>query len=155
MAKYAARGKEYLVCVRPFEGGLVMQQMHYANEVRPFADIPLDDSVTVKDSELKLALQLIEQTASEAFEPAKYENLVTSRMKEIIETKIEGEEITVAPGEAPQAQVVDLMEALKASLAGDGAATKTAKKKTTKARKPAKASPRTAKKPAAKKRKAG
>ena len=71
IAQYAVRGKEYLVCVRPFEDGLVMQQMHYANEVRSFADVPVDTDVQVKDAEFKLALQLIEQTASDTFDTGK------------------------------------------------------------------------------------
>jgi len=116
VAQYAVRGKSYLVCVRPLEEGLVMQQMLYANEVRPFSDVQLDDRVQVKDAELKLALQLIEQTASEKFDPGKYEDAVKTRLREIIQQKVEGEEVTFAPGEAPKAQVLDLMEALKASL---------------------------------------
>jgi DNA end-binding protein Ku len=155
LAKYCARGKQYLVLVRFMEEGLIMQQLHYANEVRPFSEIPVDNDVKVKDAELKLALQLIEQTVSKEFKPEKYEDAVKIRVQEIIQKKIQGEEIAFAPGEEPKAQIVDLMEALKASLdvvpGGKGAK---GKPKTAKGRKPAKASPRkAAKKTAAAKKK--
>jgi DNA end-binding protein Ku len=107
----------------------------------------MEDKAVVKDTELKLALQLIEQTVSKEFKPGKYQDEVKIRLEEIIQQKIQGEEVAIAPGETPRAQIVDLMEALKASLditsAGKaGKAAKGAKK----ARKPAKASPRKAKK---------
>lgn len=156
LAKYAARGKQYLVFVRPFEDGLLMQQLRYANEVRSFGEVDLGDAV-VKPAELKLALQLMEQTTSKQFRPEEYEDEVRTRMLEVIQQKIDGQEVTFAPGESPQTQVIDLMEALKASLGGSDAPKAT--KKATKApssRKPAKASPRKAtKKVATKKRASG
>jgi DNA end-binding protein Ku len=147
LAKYCARGKQYLVLVRPHEGGLVMQQLRYANEVRPFSEVPYEGDAKVKDSELKLAVQLVEQTATKEFKPGKYEDEVKLRLQEIIQQKIQGEDVTIAPGETPKAQVIDLMEALKASLDMGSGKGKKAKVKTTKAkkaRKPAKASPRKA-----------
>jgi DNA end-binding protein Ku len=115
LAKYAARGKQYLVAIRPVEGGLVMQQLHYANEVRSFADLDVPDT-EVKESELKMAIQLAEMGAADSFDPEQYEDEVRKRIMTAIEQKIQGEEISI-PEEEPQAQVVDLMEALKASLA--------------------------------------
>jgi len=115
LAKYAARGKQYLVAIRPVEGGLVMQQLYYANEVRAFADIDVPDT-EVKDNELNMAIQLAEMGASEIFHPDQYEDDVRKRVMAAIEQKIQGEEISI-PEEEPKAQVVDLMEALKASLA--------------------------------------
>lgn len=140
MAKYAARGKQYLVIVRAVEDGLIMQQLRYAEEVRAFSEVPIETKGEIKDAELKLALQLIEQSISKTFEPGKYEDEFRHRMKEFIQQKIDGEEIAFAPGETPKAQVVDLMEALKASLAGGGDGAD--KETQTGARKPAKASPR-------------
>jgi DNA end-binding protein Ku len=150
LAKYAARGKQYLVLVRPQEDGLAMYQLRYANEVRPFSEVPIDDKAKVKETELKLALQLIDQTVSKEFKPQKYEDEVKIRLEEIIQQKIQGEEIAIAPGETPKAQIVDLMEALKASLdiSAAGKTGKAAKGASKKARKPAKASPRKAKKAA-------
>ena len=120
VARYAARGKQYLVVVRPVEKGLVMQQMHYANEVRAFSEVPIAGKDDVKDTELNLALQLIEQAISPAFDPSKYQDDVRTRVQEVIQGKIDGQEVTIAPAEEPKAQVIDLMEALKASLAGGG-----------------------------------
>ncbi|HYG67540.1 MAG TPA: Ku protein [Anaeromyxobacteraceae bacterium] len=114
LARYAARGKGYLVLLRPRDGRLVMQQLLYADEVRPIAEVPLEDA-SLKDQEVQLALQLIEQTASDAFRPEGYEDLVKKRVLEAIERKVEGEEVRVAAPE-PAAQVIDLMDALKASL---------------------------------------
>ena len=143
LAKYCARGKQYLVLVRPLDDGLVMQQLRYANEVRPFTEIPIEGSAKVKEAELKLALQLIQQTVSKSFKPEKYEDEVKGRLQEIIQQKVDGEEVTIAPGEMPKAQIIDLMDALKASLDVTPARGKAkAKTKTAKARKPAKASPR-------------
>jgi len=115
LARYAARGKQYLVLIRPRDGRLVMQQLYYADEVRPFAEVPVDDA-EVKESEVQLALQLVEQIASDGFHPERYEDSVRKRTLEAIERKVQGEQIQVSAPE-PQAQVVDLMEALKASLA--------------------------------------
>ncbi len=115
LAKYAARGKNYLVLLRPFQDGLIMQQLYYADEIRPFSEVPLGDA-EVKDPEIQLALQLIDQTASEAFHPENYEDEVRNQVWEMVERKIQGEDIVAAPTEEPRAQVIDLMEALKASL---------------------------------------
>lgn len=114
LARYSARGKGYLVLLRPRAGRLVMQQLLYADEVRPFDEVPVEDA-NVKDQEIQLALQLIEQTASDAFRPEAYEDAVKQRMLAAIDRKIAGQELQVAAPE-PAAQVIDLMDALKASL---------------------------------------
>jgi DNA end-binding protein Ku len=118
LAKWAARGKQHLVLIRPAEKGLVMQQLLYSDEVRPISEVPVGDA-EVSDAELKLAEQLIEQIASDEFHPEHYEDEVKKRYLEAIQKKVEGQEITAAP-EAPKAQIIDLMEALKASLAAKG-----------------------------------
>ncbi len=116
LAKWAARGKQHLVLIRPTPKGLVLQQLLYADEVRSISEIPVGEA-DVKDAELKLAVQLVEQIASDQFRPEAYEDEVKKRTLEAIQRKVEGQEISVAP-EKPKAQVIDLMEALKASLAG-------------------------------------
>jgi len=116
IARYSARGKQYLVLIRPEGEGLVMEQLYYADEIRPFAEVPLGEG-ELKPDELKLAVQFIEQAATETFDPSKYEDEVRKRVLAQIEQKIEGKEITAAPEEEPQAQIIDLMEALKQSLA--------------------------------------
>ena len=140
LAKYAVRGKQYLVLVRPMGEGLVMQQLRYAHEIRSITDVPLGEG-EVNASELKLAVQLVEQIASDEFLPENYEDEVKQRIEEAIARKVEGKEVTAEPTEETRARIIDLMEALKTSL-GD-------KKKT--ARKPAMKAVR---KTAAKKRKA-
>jgi DNA end-binding protein Ku len=119
IGQYNARGKAYLVMLRAMDGGLVLETLHYADEVRSIKDIPLPEG-TVKDNELKLAMQLIEQSQSEKFEPEKYEDEVRKRTLEQIERKVAGQEIVAEPTAAPETQVIDLMEALKKSLAGGG-----------------------------------
>ena len=119
LAKYAARGKQYLVLVRPVGDHLVMEQLHYAHEVREMTEVPSGEG-DVQDAELKLAVQLIEQIASETFDPTQYDDEVGQRMLSAIEKKIaDGAEITAPPEEEPVAQVIDLMAALKASVEGD------------------------------------
>jgi DNA end-binding protein Ku len=116
LAKYAARGRQYLVMLRPTpDFKLVMQQLHYADEVRSTNDVPANE-VDIKDAELKLALQLIGQIATEAFKPDAYEDEVRKRTKDLIQKRIEGQQISISPTEEPKAQIIDLMEALKASL---------------------------------------
>jgi DNA end-binding protein Ku len=119
LAKWAARGKQYLTLMRPIDNGLIMQVLHYADEVRPFSEIPVGDA-TVKEPELKLAVQLIEQIATDEFKPETYVDEVRARYHEAIQRKVEGQEVTAPAAEAPKGQVIDLMEALKASLAQKG-----------------------------------
>jgi DNA end-binding protein Ku len=150
LGRYAARGKQYLVLLSPLGEGVVMEQLRYAHEVRSFSEVPIG-SAEVKPKELELAVQLIRQIATEEFHPESYHDDVRDRIMELIQRKVEGEDITQAPAEAPPAQIIDLMEALKASLArASGAAAEEAPA----ARKSAqRAAP--AKKAAAKKRTAG
>jgi DNA end-binding protein Ku len=128
LAKWAARGKGYLVLIRPVEKGLIMQTLLYADEVRQIDEVPLGDA-QIKDSELKLAVQLVDQISSEEFHPENYEDEVRKRYHEAIQRKVEGQEVTAAAPEQPRAQIIDLMEALKASLAGKARAAEPADEK--------------------------
>jgi len=119
LGRWAARGKQYIVMIRPIEDlveGLVMQQLLYAGEVRALRDLDIPKT-EVKPAELKLAQQLIEQQSSDKFDPAAYKDEVRERIEAAVQKKIEGKEIATAE-EAPAggAQVIDLMEALRASL---------------------------------------
>ena len=120
VGQYAARGKQYLVSVRPAANGLVMEQLHYGDEVRSIAEVPIP-KIEVKKPELNLAVQIVEQAASASFQPEKYEDNVRKKVLEQIQRKVEGKEITDEPTEAPKTQIIDLMEALRASLKGKGA----------------------------------
>ena len=121
VAKYAARGKQYLVLLRPFSDGLIMQQLFYSDEIRAFDEVPLGEDIEIKDGELDLAIQLVDQIAVEEFDADKYEDDVRHRIWASIQSKIDGQDVTAPVDEAPKAQIIDLMEALKASL-GDAEA---------------------------------
>ena len=145
VARYAARGKDYLVLLRPYQDGLIMQQLRYEDEIRKFTEVPVAPA-EVKEPELRLAMQLIEQIAADEFHPEAYEDSVRKRTRELIDNKVQGQEIKAAPPEAPRAQIVDLMEALKASLsaAQPPNQVKSAEPIPISSRKPPKAAPRTA-----------
>ena len=119
LGQYSARGKQYLVLLRPMGDMLVMEQLHYAGELKSADEVPLPE-VTIKDAELALARQLIEQASVEEFRPENYHDTVRERVLEAIQQKVEGQDITAAPAEAPQTKIIDLMDALKASLAKRG-----------------------------------
>jgi DNA end-binding protein Ku len=116
VGRYAARGKQYIVQLRAVPGGLVMQQLLYAPEVRTIEDVGIE-TAPVRDTELALAKQLIAQISSKQFDPSQYEDDVRKRIEAAVQKKVEGEEIAISPS-APEggAQVIDLMEALRASL---------------------------------------
>lgn len=115
LGRWAARGKQYIVMIRPADDGLVMQQLLYAAEVRSIKDIDIPKT-EVRDAELKLAQQLIEQQAADRFDPSAYKDEVRERIEAAVQKKIEGQEITMAEEAQPGAQVIDLMDALRASL---------------------------------------
>jgi len=115
IASYAARGKQYIVCLRPFHEGLIVHQLRYAQEVKPWTEVPMPDLPELKPAEINLAKQIIQQIQHETWDPKKYKDDVQERMMDLINKKVEGQEITVVP-EAPAGKVIDLMAALKASL---------------------------------------
>ena len=139
LGRWAARGKQYIVMIRPVDDGLVMQQLLYGTEVRSIKDIDIPKT-EVRDAELKLAQQLIEQQASDSFNPAAYTDEVRARVEAAVQKKVEGQEITMADAPEPGAQVIDLMEALRASL----------EKKPARRAEPARAQPSAPAKPARK-----
>jgi len=119
VGRYSTRGRTHLVMVRPTGNGLMLEQLHYADEIRAFSEVPLEN-VEIKKAELELAKQLIAQGASEAFEPEKYRDEVRAKILELIQRKVEGEDISIAPTEKPETKIIDIMEALKASLDAKG-----------------------------------
>jgi DNA end-binding protein Ku len=116
LARFSTRGKQQLVLLREARGGIMMHTLFYADEVRSFEDIELTDSVAFKGNEIELAVQLIEQLASKSFEPEKYDDQYRKSALEMIEQKVAGQEIAVAPARPAKGQIIDLMQALKASL---------------------------------------
>ena len=117
IARYEARGKAYVMMVRPFETGLAMHQLRYADEVKPWAAIHVDDLAKPTASELDLAHKLVAQLARNTFDPTQFTDDVKVRVEKLLEDKIKNGETIVAPeqGGAPPA-VADLMAALRASL---------------------------------------
>jgi DNA end-binding protein Ku len=118
IGRWAARGKQYIVMIRPVEDlveGLVMHQLLYSGEVRSLRDVDIP-KMDVKPAELKLAQQLIEQQSSEKFDPSQYADEVRARIEAAVQKKVEGQEITTADVPETGAQVIDLMDALRASL---------------------------------------
>ncbi len=116
LGRWAARGKQYIVMLRPVEEGLVMQQLMYATEVRSIGELEIPKA-DVRPAELSLAKQLIEQGSSDTFNPAAYTDQVRARIEAAVQKKVEGQEISLAePPAEGGAQVIDLMEALRASL---------------------------------------
>jgi DNA end-binding protein Ku len=122
VGRWAARGKGYLVILRPLGAVLAMQQLHYAADVRRASEVEVPKP-EVKAAELKLAQQLIDQQAAEKFEPDAYKDELRGRIEAAIQKKVEGHEISVAETAPPgEGKVIDLMEALRASLEKTGKA---------------------------------
>ncbi len=117
LAKWAWKGKQYMVQVRPSGDGLVLQQLMYADEVRSMKELDIEPT-EVKRPELDLAIQLINQIAVDSYDAAAYEDEVKKRIQAAINLKVEGKEVVMSAEPEPGGgQVIDLMEALKASLA--------------------------------------
>ena len=91
--------------------------MYYADEIRNFGEIEKGRSATVKEAELKLAIHLIDQLSNEEFKPEQYQDEYRARVLELVNQKIEGKQVTVAAVAPQRGQVIDLMQALKESLA--------------------------------------
>ncbi|MDQ6638674.1 MAG: Ku protein [Pseudomonadota bacterium] len=122
LAKWAWKAKQYVVQVRPAEDGLVLQQLLYADEVRSMKELDIE-KVTVSPAELKLAMQLIEQISEDTYDPTMFEDEEKKRILAAIDEKIAGKQIVANEPHEPAsggAQVIDLVEALRASLGKGG-----------------------------------
>lgn len=124
LAKWAWKAKQYVVQVRPADGGLVLQQLLYADEVRSLSDLGIE-KVDVSKPELQLALQLIDQISADSYDPAQFEDTEKKRVLAAIDAKIAGNKVLASTHHEPVAgaQVIDLMDALRASLGGASAKT--------------------------------
>jgi DNA end-binding protein Ku len=116
VAKYITRGKQNLILLRPLSGALVMQQLRYGDEVKQLGEIPIPEA-SITEPELALARQFIGALAKPKFDISAYRDEYRERLRELLDKKVKGEAVELTPMPAPQARVVDLMEALKASLA--------------------------------------
>jgi DNA end-binding protein Ku len=118
IAKHATRGKQYVVMIRPHEEGLLLEQLYYSDEIRSFEEVPLEEG-EVNEAELGLAVQLIDQAIAESFDPEQFKDEVREKTLELIQQKVDGQEITAAPAEESKTKIIDLMAALKASIEED------------------------------------
>jgi len=114
IAKVVIRSKQSLACIRPYgERHLVMETMFYPDEIRKVEEVPIQPEAKLHENEIKMAVQLVESLSTK-FQPEKYTDDYRQALIDIIQAKVEGEEISIPP--AKEEKVVDLMEALKASL---------------------------------------
>jgi DNA end-binding protein Ku len=127
LAKWAWKAKQYVVQIRPAQDGLVLQQLLYAAEVRSHKDLDIE-RVEVSQGELQLALQLIDQISTDSYDPSQYVDEEQKRILAAIDDKIAGKQVVASAHEEATgtAQVIDLMEALRASLARKPAPAKAA-----------------------------
>jgi DNA end-binding protein Ku len=128
LARWVWKGKQYVVQVRSAEDGLILQQLLYADEVRSMKDLDIEKA-NIEKAELQLALQLIGQISAEDYDPEAFKDDEKQRVLEAIDKKISGKQIVFA--ETPEAtegggQVIDLMDALRASLGSKKPAAKAA-----------------------------
>jgi DNA end-binding protein Ku len=116
IAQLVSRGKEQLMLIRPYENGLIMHSLYYANEVRNFGEIAKGENSKLSEQEIELGASLIENM-SNGFNPDKFRDEYRERVQAMLDEKSKGGDITVAAPEAPQrAQIIDLMQALKESI---------------------------------------
>jgi DNA end-binding protein Ku len=116
LARWVWKGKQYVVQVRPGEDGLILQQLLYADEVRSMKDLDIEKA-PIQKAELQLALQLIDQISAEGYEPTDFEDEEKKRVLAAIDEKIAGKQIVVSQAPEPVGgQIIDLMDALRASL---------------------------------------
>ncbi len=121
VARWVSGGREHLVLLRPYEKGLVLHTMYYADEVRDFGAIDIESS-EVRDKEIALAEMLINELTADSFDPMAYKDEYRERLLDRIKAKSEGETIvSESPDEPRASDVVDIMEALRRSLEGSGA----------------------------------
>jgi len=116
VGRYWTRGRVQLVLIRPYRGGLLMSYAYYASEVRAFEGIAPSEKTEFKEIELDLAAQLIKRLETPAFKADKYKDEYQDRIRDAVDQKIAGKEISL-PDAAPPAIIVDLFEALKRSIA--------------------------------------
>ena len=117
LAKFVMRGKESLVLIRPVQVGLMLHTMYFADEVRDFGEIDKGQSAKIREGELELAQRLIDELSHEEFKPDHYQDDYRLRVLDLVNSKVEGKEVTAVGPEVQRAQVIDLMDALKQSLA--------------------------------------
>jgi DNA end-binding protein Ku len=115
IAKFALRDRERLVSVRPQDGALLMNTLHWPDEIRSTEDLDVPEDVKVSPAELKMAENLVGMMAT-AFEPSEYKDEYKQAVLQLVEAKVQKKEVIEAPEPETETTVVDLMSALKASV---------------------------------------
>jgi DNA end-binding protein Ku len=125
LARWVSANREHLVILRPFEGGLVLHTMYYADEVRDFSAVEKEDA-PVKEKEIKLAEMLIDELTEKKFNPLQYKDQYRERLLDRIKDKSKGKAIVSEEKEEEDkgGEVIDIMEALRRSLEGGRAPAK-------------------------------
>jgi DNA end-binding protein Ku len=123
LAKWAWKGKQYVVQIRAAEDGLVLQQLLYADEVRSMKELQIEE-ITPSAAEVQLALQLIDQISQDSYDPTQFVDEEKQRILAAIDAKIAGKQVVAVEHHEEAAsggQIIDLTEMLRASLAKSGA----------------------------------
>ena len=130
VGRWVSRGKEHIVIIRPMQDGLAMHQLHFKEQVRELKDLGLEPA-PVSEPELKLAQQLIDHLAAKRFDANEYHDEFKGRVEAAIQKKVEGKQISLAeaPAASTSGNVIDLMEALRASIDARGAKTPSLKER--------------------------
>jgi DNA end-binding protein Ku len=117
VAKVAFRDREHLCALRPLDGALLMNTLHWPDEIRPISELKgLQDGVDVNPRELQMAKALVDSLAEDRFDPNRYHDDYHQALMAIVNAKVEGAEVVTAPAAEAAPAVMDLMEALKASV---------------------------------------
>jgi DNA end-binding protein Ku len=121
VGRWISRGKEHIVVIRALQNGLAMHQLHFKAEVRDLKDLGVE-AAPVSEPELKLARQLIDQLGAKRFDPNEYVDEHRARVEAAIQRKVDGKEVSLAEGPVSNkgGNVIDLMEALRASIDARG-----------------------------------
>jgi DNA end-binding protein Ku len=122
IGRWISRGKEHIIVIRPVDNGLAMHQLHFRAEVRELKELDVE-TAPVSDAELKLAKQLIDQLSAKRFDPNEYSDEFKGRVEAAIQKKVQGKEVSLAeaPAASGKGNVIDLMQALRASIDARGA----------------------------------
>jgi len=153
LARWVAAGREHLVVIRPYEDGIILHTMYYADEVRDFGAVDAEGGGEVREKEMKLAEMLINELSEKKFNPVQFKDEYRERLLDRIRAKSHGKTIVAEEKEEEKGgEVIDIMEALRRSL--EGGKTKAAPRRAAPRRAAAKKSSRTRARTASKKRKA-
>ena len=117
LASFVMRGKESLVLIRAAQDGLMLHTMYFADEVRDFGEVDKGQGAKMREGELQLAMRLIDELSHEDFKPEQYHDEYRDRVLQVANEKADGNEVTATAPPTQRAQVIDLMDALKESLA--------------------------------------